>query len=294
MIKFINKTLFLSAIIIFIFFIKLICYKLIYINEEHNLNFSHNLEFAFFGDSHIERNIKNSSIFENFGKSAEPLLFSSKKAKIFCDHNLESCVVLSFDNLSLNHIDKLTYGDETFFVKYIPRMNFQENLKLFLNCPHLWTKSFLSVGFQGTYHLMDQCGYAPMVSNRFHKATNQLKNINTNDVLEDINIKGLFNLLDNHKNRPFYLLRNPLYIKDIPSDFFNINEKVYLSIIKLILDKYKNVTFIDYKDTFRDRRDFFYDWDHLNKKGADSFHMLLKNQLAIKGKVKFSSPNHGN
>lgn len=292
MIKFINKSLFFLATIIFIFIIKSICYKFIYINQEHNLIFSNNLEFAFFGDSHIERNIKNSSNFGNFGKSAEPLLFSSKKAEIFCDHNLESYVVLSFDNLSLNHVDKLTNGDETFFVKYIPRMNFQENLKIFLICPHLWTKSFLSVGFQGTYHLMEQCGYAPMHSNRFHKATNQLIKLNTDDVLNDINIKGLFKLLDNHKNRPFFLLRNPLYIKDIPSDLFNINEKVYLSIVKLILEKYKNVTFIDYKDIFKNRRDLFYDWDHLNKNGADTFHVILKNELARKFKVKLSSPNH--
>jgi hypothetical protein len=294
MIKFINKSLFLSVIIIFIFVIKLICYKLFYITEANSLRFENNLEFAFFGDSHIERNIKSSSNFGNFGKSAEPLLFSSEKAQIFCDHNLKTCIVLSFDNLSLNHIDKLTHGDETFFVKYIPRMDFRENLSLFLNCPFLWTKSFLSVGFHGGYPLMDQCGYAPMNSNKFHKGTNQIKKIKTDEVLDDINIKGLFNLLDNNKNRPIYLLRNPLYTKDVLSDALNINETTYLSIIKLILDKYENVTILDYKDTFKDRRDFFYDWDHLNKKGADSFHLLLKNRMTGISKVKLPSPNYHN
>jgi hypothetical protein len=294
MIKFINKSLFLSVIIIFIFVIKLIFYSFIYITEANSLRFQKNLDFAFFGDSHIERGIKSSSNFGNFGKSAEPLLFSSKKAQIFCDHNKKACVVLSFDNLSLNHIDKLKHGDEIFFVKYIPRLNIRENLSLFLNCPFLWTKSFISVGFHGSYPLMDHCGYAPMNSNKFHEATNHIKKISTDQVLDDINIKGLFTLLDNHKNRPIYLLRNPLYTKDLPSDALNINEIVYLSIIKLIIEKYKNVTFLDYKDTFKNRRDFFYDWDHLNKKGADSFHLLLKNRMTEIIKVKLSSPNYHN
>jgi hypothetical protein len=279
MINFIKKSTFFCLIIAILFIVKFIIFIIIYNYEANQLDPVNNVKFAFFGDSHVERNIKNSAELRNYGKSAEPLLFSCVKASSFCTKNKQANIVFSFDNLSLNHIEKLTHGNEMFFIKYLPRLDLHENLSLLLECPEKWLKSFISIGFHGKYPLMMESGYSPMKFDSFHKSTNQIKQISLVKAYEDINIRALLQFLSVHKNRTVYLVRMPLYLKEISLNDFQNSEKIFQTIKLSIVKHNRNVIFIDMKDVFADRKNLFYDWDHLNSNGADTFQNLLKIQL---------------
>jgi hypothetical protein len=274
---FLKKIAKLSLFIVSLFLIKFLIIKSIKIKDINELDNITQSTVLFFGDSHIERGIKESSDFRNLAKSAQPLFFSCVQAQQYCNKQGQFSIAISFDNLSLHHRNKLeSDGSDDFFQKYFIYLTIGEHLSLICNFPKKWLRTFFGLGLRRVPNFEEEIGYSPLkVDRMLKKPTNILGAPN----VEDINVAKLIQFIDFNQNHRIYLIRMPLCLNKIDPEKFRISEFYFRNIINKIKSKYKNVQFLDYIDNFNCNSGLFYDWDHLNSNGADSLNVILKNHF---------------
>jgi len=265
--SFFNKTIKYFTVVILLFCVKLTI--LIGLKDITEIDNNTNGKVLFFGDSHIERGIKESNVFKNLAKSAQPLYFSCVQAQQYCNTNSGCDVAISFDNLSLSHCEKIeSEGSDYFFNKYFIYLSRDDHWTMLINFPQKWLTSFIGIGLRKIPKIHEEIGFIPLnVPRSLKLPTNHMGN----PTIRDLNIVKLIDFIKFNPKRNIYLIRMPFYLKNTDKEKFNLNEVYFNDVCRNILKNHKNVKFLDFKDEFQGDSQFFYDWDHLNSKGADSF-----------------------
>ncbi len=231
------------------------------------------------GDSHIERGWKPSNNEINLAKSAQSLLYSVAKLRRFKLASERSFLVIGISNVTLNQ--KALLGIDYFLERSFCYLKLKEHFYLIRFFPFKWLKALILLNATSLKDPYDNTGFSPMAENgNLKSATNNVSAISEQVVNNDIGLLALRQFISENTNVKIFLVRMPMYSTNISI----INDDLFQAYIRRLTNDYNNVKYLDFhKSSLFKSSKFFYDWDHLNSKGADS---LFSHRLKIN--IKFN------
>ena len=228
------------------------------------------------GDSHIERGWKPTEIEENIAKSAQSLFYTVAKLRRFNFNSEKNTLIIGVSNLTFNQ--KALLGADYFLERSFCHLNLVEHIYLIRNFPLKWLKTFFALNVTVLKSPYDNTGFAPMpVGDTLKKATNSMSVLSQKEIDDNIGIRALRKFVSDNPNVNVILARMPLCLGNI----ILLNEKSFQNFIKTLTTENLNVSFVDFhKMNIVSDAKYFYDWDHLNSKGADSlYNYRIKNNF---------------
>jgi hypothetical protein len=228
------------------------------------------------GDSHIERGWKPFNNEINFAKSAQSLLYSVAKLRRFKLLPGRSFLVIGISNVTLNQ--KALLGIDYFLERSFCYLKLREHFYLIRFFPFKWLKALILLNATVFKDPYNNTGFSPMAENsNLKSATNNLRIISENDVKNDIGLLALRQFISENTNVNIFLVRMPMYSTKIAL----INDDLFQAYIRRLTNDFNNVKYLDFhKSSLFKSSKIFYDWDHLNSKGADClFSHRLKNNI---------------
>jgi hypothetical protein len=217
------------------------------------------------GDSHMERGWKTNELEFSIAKSAEPLIFTIAKLKLINLRGKE--IVVGVSNLTLNQMN--LFDSKYFLSRHFFSLTINEHLNYLLVSPKSWLSVFFELGSSINTDPLKNSGFAPLkVCDTLKKATNKLVKIDKLQLTSDINLMALEKFIKENDSLKITLVRMPMFIKE---EFQLINDEILSSFVEKITSRYMNVNYIDFHKKIRLDSSNYYDWDHFNAKGADTF-----------------------
>ena len=115
------------------------------------------------------------------------------------------------------------------------------------------------------------------VGDTLKRATNQMSIVSQKDIDNNIGFLALRQFINDNPELKVVLVRMPLYTENNSLS----NEDKFQKFIGLLIKENENISFVDfYKLNILFEAEYFYDWDHLNAKGADSlYNYRLSNNI---------------
>jgi len=220
------------------------------------------------GDSHIERGWKPQMKEDNIAKSAQSLLYTIAKLRRFDLNSGKTVLVIGISNITFNQ--KALEGAAYFLERSFCYLNLREHIYLFRNFPLKWLIAFVSINATVLKSPYDNTGFAPMPEgDTLHRATNGISVVSQKDIDNNIGFLALRQFVIDNPSVNIVLVRMPLYTDKNTL----LNECNFQKYMYDLTKENKNVSFLDFhKCNIVSEAKFFYDWDHLNSKGADSLY----------------------
>ena len=228
------------------------------------------------GDSHIERGWKPREFEDNIAKSAQSLLYTIAKLRRFDLKSEKTTLIIGISNITFNQ--KALLGADYFLERSFCYLNLSEHAYLMRNFPLKWLKTFVSINANMLKSPYDNTGFAPMsVGDTLKRATNQMSIVSQKDIDNNIGFLALRQFINDNPELKVVLVRMPLYTENNSLS----NEDKFQKFIGLLIKENENISFVDfYKLNILFEAEYFYDWDHLNAKGADSlYNYRLSNNI---------------
>jgi hypothetical protein len=228
------------------------------------------------GDSHIERGWKPTEFEDNIAKSAQSLLYTVAKLRRFDLNSEKTTVVIGISNITFNQ--KALEGADYFLERSFCYLKLREHAYLFRNFPLKWVKTFVSINATVLKSPYDNTGFAPMPEgDTLKRATNGMSVVSQKDMDNNIGFLALRQFINDNPEIKIVLVRMPLYT----DNKILLNEYNFQTYINSLTKENLNVSFVDFhKHNIVSNAKYFYDWDHLNSKGADRLHNYrVKNNI---------------